>query len=69
MEFQKQSSLELLIRYEDELESQCARVWGWDRAKPEAQRIMARAEKEMRRESGIVVAMLPEIWRLEKLTP
>ena len=69
MSFQKQSSLELLIRDEDELESQCARVWGQDRAKQEAQRIMARNEKEMRKTQDVLVSFLPEIRLLEKLTP
>ena len=59
------SNLEFHMRDEAELESQCGRVWDPERAKAEAQRIMARSESEMRRLQGIVTAMLPEIRRVQ----
>ena len=62
------SRLEGLMEAEAELERKCARVWGEDRAKVEAQRIMGRWEDRMRRERGVLVAMLPEIRRVEELS-
>jgi hypothetical protein len=70
------SRLEGLMEAEAELERkfarkcarECARVWGEDRAKVEAQRIMGRWEDRMRREGEVLVAMLPEIRRVEELS-
>ena len=61
------SRLEGLMEAEAELERKCARVWGEDRAKVEAQRIMGRWEDRMRQERDVLVAMLPEIRRVEEL--
>ncbi len=63
------SGLEGLMEAEAELERWLLRrVWGEDRAKVEAQRIMGWWEDRMRREREVLAAMLPEIRRVEELS-
>jgi hypothetical protein len=57
------SEIELSMDRERNLEAECAEIWGPERARAEAQRLMERTEAKDRRLRSIWADMEPELRR------